>query len=656
MAAAWMARCGINTRIIDKREEKISRGQADGLQSRTLEIFDSFGFGQQVFQEANHMLEMCLWNPDQNGQLKRSSVVIDTIPGLSRFTHCTLNQGQIEDFFLTSLQKHSNIKVERSIMPELLELNEDASEDPDAYPIAVSLRSVDHEGDGVSTNGSVTPNGLFRSNLTADDTASLLQRQTGGPREIVKAKYVIGCDGAHSWVRKQLGIEMEGEHTDYIWFVCPPAKYVPIMSAKAGFRGVLDIVPITDFPDIRKRCAIHSASSGSVMIIPRENKLTRIYCQLQKTSHGKRIDSKSISPELILSHAQKILAPYKLEYKHCNWYTAYQIGQRVASKFSYKDRIFLAGDAVHTHSPKAGQGMNVSMHDTYNLGWKIASVVQNISKRSILNTYQAERRRVAQDLIDFDHKFSRMFSGRPAKDENDQEGVNMSDFKATYEKSNLFTCGLAVEYGRSVIVAGDRPEDGLEQSSLNRTGVVSKQHLAHNIKIGMRMPSYQVLNQADARPWHLQETLKSNGRWRVVVFAGDVSIPSQMRRIHVLGAKLNFLVRRFTPPAASIDSCIEVITVHKSPRLEIELFDFPPIMRPFREDVGWDYEKIFVDAPSYHQGDAKAYEKYGIDSSNGCIVLVRPDQYVSFIGGVEDVKCVGEFLAGFMNEQQPPTL
>lgn len=67
---------------------------------------------------------------------------------------------------------------------------------------------------------------------------------------------------------------------------------------------------------------------------------------------------------MILESAQRTMAPYKLSYEYCDWWTAYQIGQRVGSNFSKNERIFLAGDAVHTHSPKAGQGMNVSMQDS----------------------------------------------------------------------------------------------------------------------------------------------------------------------------------------------------------------------------------------------------------------------------------------------------
>ena len=78
----------------------------------------------------------------------------------------------------------------------------------------------------------------------------------------------------------------------------------------------------------------------------------------------------------------------------------------------------------------------------FNLGWKVASVVKGISHRSILKTYQSERRRIAQDLIEFDRKFSRLFSGRPAKDVLDAEGISMEEFKNAFEKGNMFASGI----------------------------------------------------------------------------------------------------------------------------------------------------------------------------------------------------------------------
>lgn len=372
----------------------------------------------------------------------------------------------------------------------------------------------------------------YSNSLAKDDTDDLIRKSKGkeGTTETVRAKYMIGCDGAHSWTRRQLGFHMEGEQTDFIW-------------------GVLDIVPITNFPDIRMRCAIHSAESGSVMVIPRENKLVRLYIQLTEVrSAGQPVDRSAITPEIILKAAQKIMSPYKLSYDYCDWWTAYQIGQRVGNKFSCDDRVFLAGDAVHTHSPKAGQGMNVSMQDAYNLGWKIGLVVNGIAKRSILKTYQSERRRVAQDLIAFDHRFSRLFSGRPAKDAADEAGISMSEFKDAFEKGNMFASGLAVDYGASVLVA--KAEDSADQRDGTDAGpqtnghtngigkVVGKQELASNIKMGMRFPSFQVLNQADARPWQFAKFLKSDGRFRVILFAGNLKNTQQFERVQAFGEQL----------------------------------------------------------------------------------------------------------------------
>ena len=176
------------------------------------------------------------------------------------------------------------------------------------------------------------------------------------------------------------------------------------------------------------------------------NRALGLYIQLTTTEKkgeaASKADRSAINPDVILKSAQKIMAPYKLTYRKLDWWTAYQIGQRVGTQFSAHERIFLAGDAVHTHSPKAGQGMNVSMQDAFNLGWKVANVVKGVASRSILKTYQSERRKIAQDLIEFDHKFSRLFSGRPAKDVMDEAGISMDQFKDAFEKGNLFASGV----------------------------------------------------------------------------------------------------------------------------------------------------------------------------------------------------------------------
>jgi phenol 2-monooxygenase len=370
--------------------------------------------------------------------------------------------------------------------------------------------------------------------------------------------------------------------------------------------------------DIRMRCAIHSANSGALMVIPRENGLVRLYIQLLelKPDASGRADRSKITPAVIISAAQKTLAPYKITYNYCDWWTAYQIGQRVGKTFSKHDRVFLAGDAVHTHSPKAGQGMNVSMQDTYNLAWKVG---------------------VAKALIEFDHKFSRLFSGRPARDVIDEEGVSMDEFKKVFEKGNYFASGLSVEYGDSIAVDVQG----------------TKQDLAKNVKVGMRFPSFKVLNQADARPWHFQEWMKSDGRFRIVLFAGNVRDARQKGRVQdfcqALAKESSFL-HRVTPADASIDSIIEILTLHSTPRREVEFFDFPDLLHPFDAEKGWDYNKVFVDDDSYHEGHGKAYEGYGVDAEKGCIVVLRPDQYVAFVGDVEDLAALDRYFGGVLSD------
>ncbi|EEU33337.1 uncharacterized protein NECHADRAFT_89551 [Fusarium vanettenii 77-13-4] len=489
MLMTWLARLGIKARIVDKRFNRINSGQADGLQSRTFK-----------------------------------------------------NPARIEDHLLKYIDKFSGIEVEYGVMPESLTIDADKVES-DEYPISVTLRSLprpDAKSPHVPADEREprVPNGLYRSNLTADSIDEIL--------------------------------------------------------------GVLDIIPITDFPDIRYRCAIHS-DSGSMMVIPREGKYVRLYIQVTEVDeNGKAIDRFKITPQTLVQAASKILSPYKLSYKHCHWWTAYRIGQRVGSKFNAYDRVFLAGDAVHTHSPKAGQGMNISMHDTFNLGWKLASVVKGWAKRSLLTTYTTERR------------FSRLFSGRPAKDVLDEGGIDLKTFKQVFDKGNLFASGCAVDYGASIIVA---KHQAIENA--NGTGAVAtigKQELALKIPIGMRIPSYKFS--------------------RLSALGKALSSPS------------SFLNHYKPKEDERLASFFEILTVHSSPRHEVELLSLPDIFHPYSEEYGWDYEKVFVDDVSYHEGHGQAYASYGIDTTRGCVVVVRPDQYVSWIGELEDVDDMERFFEG----------
>jgi hypothetical protein len=406
----------------------------------------------------------------------------------------------------------------------------------------------------------------------------------------------------------------------------------------------MDVLAITDFPDIRVKSAIHSANEGSVLIIPREGGyLVRLYIELDKLNENERISSRNITPDHLVGAARRILHPYTLEVKEIAWWSVCEIGQRLCDKFDdvpeqeVHDRfphVFIAGDACHTHSPKAGQGMNVSMQDGFNLGWKLASVILGRCSPRILHTYSDERRTIADELINFDRKFAKMFSA-PPKDpsEADSEGVDPAEFQKYFVMQGRFTAGTVTRYCPSIISAEP-----------------TYQHLAAGLEIGMRFHSAPVIRLADARPVHLGHTVKADGRWRLFAFAAaeDPVAPSSK-----LWALSEFLaespkspVTRYTPTGADIDSVIDVRAVFQQGHLELAIEAMPSFLLPRKGRYGLrDYEKMFC--PDLKSGQ-DIFNMRGIDRNRGCMVIVRPDQYVAHVLPLDAHAEVAAFFDGFM--------
>lgn len=591
------------------------------------------------------MLEIGFWEPNEKGEIHRSGSIPDTVIGISRFQQVVLHQGRIEHWMSDAIRKWSggSMKIERSKLPIEMTIEDADANDTEAYPVKVKVKTLAETEAQPDQFGQKVANGLFRQFDGEADTSN-----EEGDIEVINAKYVIGCDGAHSWTRKQLGIEMEGESTDYIW-------------------GVMDAVPITNFPDIRKRCAIHSANSGSIMIIPREQGLVRLYIQLKETPRGEangRIDRSKITPELILENARKIFYPYTLDMIDVKWFTAYQIGQRVSPQFQKNNRVFIAGDACHTHSPKAGQGMNVSMMDTYNLGWKIAHVLKGLAKPEILTTYEEERRQIARDLINFDYKFSRLFSGKPAdKSGNDNEGVSLEEFHRVFEKGNEFASGTIVDYEPSMLVK--KPVSNIITDTIGKDDNGSNlafefrekftNPLASNVCIGQRLDSAKIVYHSDAKPIHLADRLLSDGRYRILFFTPGPKHPnSYMKKFGDYLARPDSFVKQHTPESAHISSVIDTVLIHPNKREEIEWDEFPMAFRSRDEDGRMDYWSIFADEPSYHKGHGKIFEKFGIDPEKGAFIVTRPDGYVSLVTETSDagVKEIEQFFDGCMTKLQ----
>lgn len=192
--------------------------------------------------------------------------------------------------------------------------------------------------------------------------------------------------------------------------------------------------------------------------------------------------------------------------------------------------------------------------------------------------------------------------------------------------------------------------------------------LAAHCAPGTRFPSFQVVAQADARPWQLHHKMPSDGRVRLVVFAGDIALPARRRLVNALGAWLAAdVLPRYPRLALSPGSdphggtlkfkterdpsVIDVLLIHTAPRSEVEILrDLHEVYHPFDDKLGWDYDKVFVDGESYHDGGGRAYEGYGVDPEEGALVVVRPDGYVGLVASVEEEgwREVGKWFQGVL--------
>lgn len=653
MAAACLTRYGIhNIRIVDKRSTKIFTGQADGLNPRSLELFQALGVGPEITREINELGEVCYWEPNENGGIRRTSRSPATLPGLSKFGSSTLHQGRIEKHLIDKIsqwsssssqsddQNQKRVIVERAICPDSIQLPPITSSplsDSDEDHVTLTLRHLTESEAQPAQFSPFAKDGLFRSNVFDDEDSSLDSNPKGLPikesLETVRCKFVIGTDGARSWTRNALGFKLIGESLNYFW-------------------GVLDGIPATDFPDIRMRCAVHSAENGSVMIIPREKDLVRLYIQLPQPPEGQRPNRNDITPEKLLQVANSILAPYTIRIPKIEWYTCYEIGQRLADSWQWNNRVFIAGDACHTHSPKAGQGMNTSMADTFNLAWKLAHVLQKKADPKILETYETERSKIARELIIFDQKLSSLFSGKPAKNKEDQSGISLDEFHDILERGKYFTSGTTVNYESNLIVV---------KESDSNLKIKSKPDLAKQIPIGTRLQSHRVVCLADAKVYDTLDLIPADGKWKLFIFPGDIQGNANCKA--KLDRLSNFLaddqkspIKKFIPVGDESDSILDCITIASSPRTSLELHHFHQVLRPLQGEHGYgSYLKIFSDDESHHEGHGHAYEKYGINPTAGCMLVIRPDQHVSLILDVDDHVELSSFFDQFMISPHSPS-
>jgi len=568
IAAAQLSQFpNVTTRITERRAGRLEMGQADGIQARSVETFQAFGFAERIVAEAFWQTEMVFWKPDpaDPSRIVRAKRTPDDPSGVSEFPHLLVNQARVLDYFAEVMANSpTRSKPDYGYEFEALEVA-DESEGAE-YPVTVHL---------VHTAG-----------------------EREGQRRTVRAKYVMGSDGAHSKVRAAIGCHMEGDRANHAW-------------------GVMDVLAITDFPDIRLKASIQS-EAGSILLIPREGGfLFRMYVDLGAVPLDDHHHVRQTTIEQVIARANEILHPYTLDVKNVAWHSVYEVGHRLTDRFDDVEtdaagtrtpRVFIAGDACHTHSAKAGQGMNVSMQDGWNLGWKLGHVLEGRAPESLLATYSAERQVVAQSLIDFDKQWSAMMAKKP------EEFASPSELEEFYARTFEFPAGFMTQYAPSLIVADAR-----------------HQALAEGYPIGKRFKSAMVTRVCDGNPVHLGHHATADGRWRIYVFADAAGVgesrPGEASAVADLAewmATAPDSPVTATPEGADRDAWFDVKVITQQPYTEVDLGVVPEVFLP---RVGpfqlVDYEKVYAADPA-----DDIFEQRGIDRA-GAIVVVRPDQYVA---------------------------
>jgi phenol 2-monooxygenase len=563
IAAAQLAQFpNVVTRLVERRAGRLEVGQADGIQARSVETFQAFGFAERIIAEAYRITQMAFWKPDHDdpSRIVRTALVDDDPTGISEFPHLIVNQARVQDYFAEVM----------AMSPSRMT--------PDFGYEFVGLSAVAAGAE------------------TGDHPVTVTLRRTVGPdagqEHIVHAKYVVGCDGARSAVRESIGRKLEGDQALHAW-------------------GVMDVLAVTDFPDIRTKCAIQSHDGGNILLIPREGgSLFRMYVDLGEVPANDRGAVRDTTIEQIIAKANQILSPYSLDVKNVAWHSVYEVAHRLTDKFDdvgddeqgRVPRVFIAGDACHTHSAKAGQGMNVSMQDGYNIAWKLGHVLDGRAPESLLATYSAERQVIAKNLIEFDKQWSTLMAAK--QDELDDP----AELESFYVKTFEFPAGFMTQYEPSLIV-----------------GPAAHQAVADGFPIGKRFKSSPVVRVCDGNPVQLGHHARADGRWRIYVFADDAGVDGA-----AVGDLATWLTTDPASPLASTpagldaDAWFDVKLISQQPHAEVDLSRVPEVFLPRTGPFGLiDYEKVYAADPA-----SDIFETRGV-SRAGAIVIVRPDQYVA---------------------------
>ena len=387
------------------------------------------------------------------------------------------------------------------------------------------------------------------------------------------------------------------------------------------------------------KCTIHS-EAGSIMVIPREANMVRLYIQLASSSDEDWNPRKTATTDEVQATAKRILKPYYIEWDRVEWYSVYPIGQGIADRYSLDERVFMGGDCCHTHSPKAGQGMNTAFLDAQNLAWKIHHVETGFADRSILKSYEKERRQIAESLLNFDASYAKLFSQRqPSAGEvvsasklTSTEAHADNEFIQMFKASCEFTSGYGVTYDANVF-------NWSEAHPAQHHLFLTEDKGSTRLRTGRILTPATVTRVSDANPVHLEQQIPLNGAFRIYVFAGKYTTTRNAV------ADFAYNLRKPSSFFSQHLRCdIDEVDFHERHKPHSHFFTLATIFNANRPDVEiremlpellaryWDH--VYADDiwdKRVPNAKAAAHAKMGLSEDEGGVVVVRPDGYVGCV-------------------------
>lgn len=338
MAANQFMRFGIGFIIIDLKDGPTHESRAIAVTPRSMEIYQQLGLSDTILLEAMAVRGI---NAYSQGRRKAFVPVAELSTGLSDFpAMLCYEQSKNEQLLLNNLLDHNcNVQWKSKFL-----------------------------------------------NFTESDEHIEVEIDQDGKKQFIDCKYLYGCDGARSLVRKKLNFEFPGGTYDNLFFVADtkltwpiPYDQLVISPGDLAFTGFFPLYG---------------------------NQHYRVIGTLP--THIQNIDTVSFDD---LKETVKLTLGLDVTFEEVNWFSTYKLHHRMTKKFR-KGRVFIGGDSAHIHSPAGGQGMNTGLQDAYNLAWKLAFVLKGFAQERLLDTYEEERLPFAKWLLNFTDRGFRLMSSR----------------------------------------------------------------------------------------------------------------------------------------------------------------------------------------------------------------------------------------------------